>query len=269
MGKVISINISQVKGVEKNSIDQVEVIEGWGLEGDSHAGDWDRQVSIFPVEFLKNMPLEKKDELLNCGYTENFTISGVEPSLLSVGNFASIGEAVIKILHIGKDQYKDYGRPYIISRQGLFGRVVKGGRVRTGDDITVYPFSEETFLRCVGEGNSTMAKVFLDGGMCPDAGDIYGATALMLAARGGFSPVVLTLLKRGANVNARSDDGITALMAAAYLGHARTVEILLEAGANPAFQSESGLSALSLARQQNNEYIARILLKTKDIGNNN
>ncbi|HHT62915.1 MAG TPA: MOSC domain-containing protein, partial [Clostridia bacterium] len=48
MGKVISINISEKRGIEKTSVDEVEVLMGWGLKGDAHGGDWDRQVSILP-----------------------------------------------------------------------------------------------------------------------------------------------------------------------------------------------------------------------------
>ena len=37
MGKVLSINISAVKGIVKDSVEEVNVIENWGLEGDAHA----------------------------------------------------------------------------------------------------------------------------------------------------------------------------------------------------------------------------------------
>jgi len=138
VGKVLSINISAVRGVDKNSIDQVKVIEGWGLDGDAHGGDWDRQVSIFPVECLKKVPPEKKEEVLKGGYTENFTVSGIDPSLLAAGVLVKIGEAVIKILYIGKDRFKEHGRPYIVSREGRFGKVVKGGRVKVGDTVSIH-----------------------------------------------------------------------------------------------------------------------------------
>ncbi|WP_081410898.1 ankyrin repeat domain-containing protein [Desulfotruncus alcoholivorax] len=261
MGKVLAINVSKVKGIEKTSVEQVEVVEGWGLKGDAHGGDWDRQVSIFPVECLEKVPPEKKEEVLSGGYTENFTITGVALPELAVGNFVSIGEAVIKIIHIGKDEFKEHGRPYIVSREGRFGRVVKGGLVNAGDAVFAYTLGQETFLKCCQEGISSMVQVFLNEGMDPDTGDIYGATALMLAAKNGHSSVVRELLDKGASVNACSSDGITALMVAAYMGDALTVNMLLTAGADPDMRSESGLTALSLAREGNHEAVVRILEK--------
>ena len=262
MGSVLAINISTERGIAKTSVGQIEVIEGWGLEGDAHGGDWDRQVSILPVESLEKVPAEKKEEVLSGGYTENFTIEGVDPADLAVGNFVSLGDAVIKILHIGKEQYKNHGRPYIVSREGRFGQVVKGGPVRVGDEVSSYKLSRDSFLQCAQEGHLTMAQIHLDEGMDPDARDIYSATGLMLAARGGHAPVVRALLDKGADVNASSDDGITALMAAAYTGQAGIVEMLLSAGGNPGLRSDSGLTALSLAREAKQEAVVRLLEKS-------
>ncbi|MCL5058500.1 MAG: ankyrin repeat domain-containing protein [Actinobacteria bacterium] len=259
MGKVLAINISSVRGIEKSSVEQVEVVEGWGLKGDAHGGDWDGQVSIFPVESLEKVPPEKKEEVLKGGYTENFTISGIDPGDLAIGNFLVIGEAVLKILRIGKDQFKDSGRPYIVSREGRFGRVLKGGLASVGDPVFVHAFSITSFLQCVEEGKTAVTQIFLDEGMDPDARDIYNATALMLAARSGHTPVVRLLLDKGAGVNAKSADGITALMVAAYMGHAGIVEMLLAAGGDAGMRSESGLTALSLAREANHEAVVQIL----------
>ena len=136
MGKVLSVNISDVKGIVKDSVDEVNVIENRGLEGDAHAGEWDRQVSIFPVEALAKVPAEKREEVLSAGYTENFTISGIPLDALVVGAVVKIGEASIEIFQVGKE-YKEFGRPYIVSREGRFGRAVKGGKVKVGDEVKV------------------------------------------------------------------------------------------------------------------------------------
>lgn len=137
MGTVLSINVSAVRGICKNSVDQINVIEGWGLEGDAHGGDWDRQVSIFPVEALAKVPPDKKEEVLKGGYTENFTISGLAPEDLMVGRLVQIGTAVVEILHVGKDVFKEHDRPYIVSREGRFGRVVRGGVVKVNDQVEI------------------------------------------------------------------------------------------------------------------------------------
>jgi MOSC domain-containing protein YiiM len=135
MGKVLSINIAEKRGIEKRSIDEVNVIHGWGLENDAHGGDWDRQVSVFPIEAMEKVPEDKKEEVCNSGYTENFTIEGIPLEELTAGSLLKIGEAEIEILYIGKDEFKEKGRPYIVSREGRFGKVVKGGKVRKGDPV--------------------------------------------------------------------------------------------------------------------------------------
>ncbi len=137
MGKVISINISAERGIDKTSVGEVMVVEGWGLEGDAHGGDWDRQVSILPVEALERVPQHKADEVLKGGYTENFTVSGILPEEMAIGRTLKIGEAEVEILHIGKEIFKEHGRPYVVSREGRFGRVVKGGKVKVGDEAGI------------------------------------------------------------------------------------------------------------------------------------
>lgn len=133
MGKVVSLNISEKRGTEKTQVPSVNAIEGFGIEGDAHAGDWDRQVSIFPEEAMSKVPADKIEEVINGGYTENITISGISPDDLTAGTLIKAGEAVIKILYIGKDKYKEHGRPYIVSREGRFGIVVKSGKINIGD----------------------------------------------------------------------------------------------------------------------------------------
>ncbi len=137
MGKVLSINVGAQRGIEKRPVNEVKLLEGWGVEGDAHGGDWDRQVSIFPIEALEKVPPEKIDDVLKGSFTENFTVSGILPEQMQVGSLIKIGTAVVKILHVGKDEYKEDGRPYIVSREGRFGRVIKSGFARVGDQAEI------------------------------------------------------------------------------------------------------------------------------------
>ena len=137
MGKVLSINISPERGTEKTRVIEAKAIANWGLDQDAHAGDWDRQISIFPEEALAKVPTGKREEVLSGGYTENITINGIPLEDLKEGTSLEVGEAIVKITHVGKDEYKENGRPYIVSREGRFGIVLKGGKIKIGDDITV------------------------------------------------------------------------------------------------------------------------------------
>lgn len=134
MGKVLSLNISVERGTEKQPVYCVNALESWGMEGDAHGGDWDRQISIFPVEAIEKVPPEKMDEVLSGGYTENITISGISLHALTVGAILQIGEAVIEVHHVGKE-HKEHGRPYIVSREGRFGKVLRGGIIQIGDPV--------------------------------------------------------------------------------------------------------------------------------------
>ena len=60
-----------------------------------------------------------------------------------------------------------------------------------------------------------------------------GVTAIMVASRGGNEALVLELVKRGAEVNARNESGIDALMHASGNGHTAVVAVLLNHGADP------------------------------------
>lgn len=135
MGKVISLNISEKRGTEKTQVSSVNVIEGFGIEGDAHAGNWDRQISILPIEAMSKVPSNKMEEVKNGGFTENITISGISIDDLNIGTVIQIGEVVIKIQHIGKEEYKEHGRPYIVSREGRFGVVIKGGKINIDDFV--------------------------------------------------------------------------------------------------------------------------------------
>lgn len=137
MGKVMSLNISEKRGTEKTQVFSVNVIEGFGIEGDAHAGNWDRQISILPIEAMSKVPSNKMEEVKNVGFTENITISGVSLDELRIGAVIQIGQAVIKIQHVGKEEYKEHGRPYIVSREGRFGIVIKGGKINIGDSVKV------------------------------------------------------------------------------------------------------------------------------------
>jgi MOSC domain-containing protein YiiM len=138
MGVVLSINKSLAKGIEKEAINEASVLEGWGIENDAHAGHGDRQVSIFPVEALEKVPIDKYNEVINGGYTENITISGLPLDQFLIDSVVQIGsEVLIEIKHIGKEKFKEHGRPYIVSREGRFGIVLKGGNIRVGDKISL------------------------------------------------------------------------------------------------------------------------------------
>ena len=55
MARVKAVNISLKRGTIKQQMDQVELVENYGIEGDAHAGDWHRQVSLLDQSSVDRM----------------------------------------------------------------------------------------------------------------------------------------------------------------------------------------------------------------------
>jgi hypothetical protein len=52
MSCVVSVNISTKKGIQKTPVSEAEFIVNWGIQGDAHAGNWHRQVSLLGQESI-------------------------------------------------------------------------------------------------------------------------------------------------------------------------------------------------------------------------
>jgi len=83
-----------------------------------------------------------------------------------------------------------------------------------------------------------------------------GLTSLHLASMKGLSDVVTALLECRADVRATESNGATPLHAAAYCGHADVATQLLIRGADPVSIDNNGYTPLSLARSHRHEQIA-------------
>ena len=61
MAKVVSVNISDRKGIRKREVAQIQLQAGHGIQGDAHAGDWHRQISLLAEESIDTMRAEVAD----------------------------------------------------------------------------------------------------------------------------------------------------------------------------------------------------------------
>jgi MOSC domain-containing protein YiiM len=143
MAKVISINISDKKGMRKKPINEVVLKTDFGIEGDAHASsDWHRQVSLLAVESIKKM----QDKGLNVkpgDFAENITTEGIDLLSFPIGTKLLIGENVVgEVSQIGKECHTKCAIYYqagdcVMPKEGIFIKIVSGGTVRTGDEITI------------------------------------------------------------------------------------------------------------------------------------
>jgi MOSC domain-containing protein YiiM len=134
-GKVVAVSSAETRGILKKNIGSGYLREGWGLEGDAHAGPGERQVSILPLEAMPLIPPHIRQTIAADDYTENITIEGIPLNELTIGRHLKIGAAEVEIRHIGKETPKDTGKPYIVSREGRFGTVVKSGAIAVNDAV--------------------------------------------------------------------------------------------------------------------------------------
>jgi cyclic pyranopterin phosphate synthase len=140
MAKIVAVNISEKKGVIKKPVDQIKLIEDFGIEGDAHAGKWHRQVSLLGVESIDKMKRAGIEDLSFGVFAENITTEGIDLYSLPIGTKLRVGEAVLEVTQIGKDchggcEIRRKVGDCVMPREGIFSRVVKGGIVKPGDDI--------------------------------------------------------------------------------------------------------------------------------------
>jgi len=141
-GKVLRVSISDEKGVPKKNVEEVLLLVEWGVEGDAHAGAWHRQVSLLAMESIKKMQ-EKGLEVRPGDFAENITTEGLDLVSLPIGTRLRVGgEALLEVTQIGKKChtgcaiFQQVGQ-CIMPTEGIFARVIEGGRVRPGDLIQV------------------------------------------------------------------------------------------------------------------------------------
>ena len=98
------------------------------------------------------------------------------------------------------------------------------------------------------EGAIEQVGALLDQGVDVDSRvGTTGWTGLLWASRHGHRAVVVLLLDRGADVNARSDTGYSGVFGASLGGHLGIVEVLQARGANIHYVTADGRSALHRA----------------------
>mgnify|MGYP000724161940 CR=1 FL=1 len=74
--KIVSLATSLKKGTRKTKVDELRLVEDHGVEGDAHAGDWHRQVSLLAWESIEKM--RAKGLNVHAGsFAENITTEGL------------------------------------------------------------------------------------------------------------------------------------------------------------------------------------------------
>lgn len=143
-GRIVSINISEKKGVRKKAVDFAVIEDNYGIEHDAHAsGEWHRQVSLLALESIKTMQAKG----LNVGsgdFAENLTTEGIDLISLPVGTRITVGENIeLEVSQIGKVCHNRCAIYYqagdcVMPKEGIFAKVLSGGTIKKGDRIKVW-----------------------------------------------------------------------------------------------------------------------------------
>ena len=150
MGVLKGICVSKKRGTKKVEVAEAMLVENYGIEGDAHAGNWHRQVSLLSLEKIEAFR-EKGAQVSFGDFGENLIIDGFDFRSLPVGTIFTIGDAVLKMTQIGKEChthcqiYQTMGE-CIMPREGVFAVVLKGGQIRNGDTVEMVPVPSDAPL---------------------------------------------------------------------------------------------------------------------------
>ncbi len=156
MAHVVAVCHSQQRTDPKADIGTGELCAGHGLVGDAHAGLSEREVSLLAMESIERINREQAITAEPGSFAENLTTRGIDLLSLQVRDQLRIGPTLLEVVQIGKPpsaahtyNFQGYS---ILPAEGVFCRVLEGGWVKTGDEITVVPKKSDRaiLLRPIG-----------------------------------------------------------------------------------------------------------------------
>jgi molybdopterin adenylyltransferase len=142
--KILSVNISTKKGTIKSPVDEIEINE-LGVDGDAHAGEWHRQISLLGIESINRFKEMAKREVRFGDFAENITTQGIELVNTKPGDRFIGNDIDLEVTQIGKSCHGDGCAIYrevgscVMPKEGIFCRVIKHGSLKAGDELTFHP----------------------------------------------------------------------------------------------------------------------------------
>jgi len=139
--KVISLNVSDKKGVIKTPVDRIELNKD-GIINDAHAGDWNRQVSILGTESFDRFSQMANRSIKYGEFAENITTEGFDLREVVVSGRMKTRSVELEITQIGKTCHGDTCSIFkevgdcVMPKEGIFCRVITPGEISIGDVLT-------------------------------------------------------------------------------------------------------------------------------------
>ena len=190
-GVVRAVCISEKKGVEKHSVPAGHFLVNFGIEGDAHAGNWHRQVSLLSYDKVEAFN-QRGANVEDGAFGENLVVAGLDFRSMPVGTRLYAGTVELEMTQIGKEChshcaiYKRMGE-CIMPREGVFAKVLKEGVIRPGDVMRAEPPAADRPF--------TAAVITLsDKGARGERKDESGPAAKEMLEQAGYDVVELLLL---------------------------------------------------------------------------
>lgn len=154
-GQIEAICVSQSKGTPKMPVQQATFVVDYGIQGDAHAGEWHRAISLLAGEEVDAWRVELPD-LGPGAFAENVVTRGIDLGRMGLGSRLRIGRGVeLVITQLGKECHGHRCTVFermgecLMPRRGLFARVVSGGLVHSGDPVDVVELVPREELQAV------------------------------------------------------------------------------------------------------------------------
>ena len=189
-GRVRAVCVSRARGTEKQAVPEGHFLVDFGIQGDAHAGNWHRQVSLLSYDKVEAFN-QRGAGVADGAFGENLVVEGIDFASLPVGTILCAGTVQLEMTQIGKEChshcaiYKRMGE-CIMPREGVFARVIQEGMIRPGDEMTAFaPQADRPFHAAV--------ITLSDKGARGERKDESGPAAVRLLKEAGYQ-VAETLL---------------------------------------------------------------------------
>ncbi len=140
-GSIKAVCLAEERGKPKQAVPSAFIKSGYGIEGDSHAGSEDKQVSVLPTELLKPVIEQLGSRPAPGSFAENLLVEGLDSSKIKPGTVLQAGEITLEVTGIGKAPHEHHTYSYkgfsLLADKGIFCRVINSGEVKENDAISI------------------------------------------------------------------------------------------------------------------------------------
>ena len=145
MAKITALCVSTKRQEPKREVPEAVFVPR-GMEGDSHRGVTEREVSLLRAEDIRKAEREAGFPFPPGSLAENIVAEGL-PEELEIGTVLVLGENVrLEVIEKGKKPGEPHSYDYrgwcLLPTEGYFLKVLQGGTVLTGDLVSAENPSE-------------------------------------------------------------------------------------------------------------------------------